>query len=65
MHGYIEILIVDDHAKYVGRKAVLHESDASWFVDIVKTSRTSATIRHPRGGMMKAVWHKLSVEMVN
>jgi hypothetical protein len=60
---FIEVLTVEDHEKYVGRKAVLHGLDASLFVDIVKTSRVSATVKHPDGSLQKAMWSKLSVEM--
>ena len=61
--NYIEILVVDDHEKYVGHKAILYESDASFFVEITKTSRYAATIRHANGSLQKAPWGKLSVEV--
>jgi len=60
--SYIEVMIVEDHGKYVGRQAILRESHASLFVDIIKTSRVSATVKHPDGSLQKALWLKLSVE---
>lgn len=59
----IELLIVEDHERYAGRRAVLHESDRSLFITIVKTGRAAAVVRHRDGELQKVLWGRLSVEM--
>lgn len=59
----IEILVVEDHTVHRGKKAILHESDASRFVRIVNTSATTATVEHTDGQRQKTPWNRLSVEI--
>ena len=62
--SYIEMLVVDDHEKLVGRKAILCEDHASLFVEIVRTSHSAATVKHGDGQLQKCPWGKLLVESI-
>ncbi len=52
--NYINILIVEDYTKYIGKKAILIDSiDGLLSVIIIGGSRVNAKIQHMDGGLLK------------
>lgn len=59
--GYITIHTVNEHEQYIGRQAILCEANLSSFVQIIKTSRCAATVKHKNGSLQKCLWGNLSI----